>query len=528
MPLISSKWITHRFAGGWATDFGPTTYDPPNQNDMFMVPFLRDARNTVYEFDGGIHKAPGTALLNASALEGGAEVRGIFDYWRQGSADTSTQRRIIHVGTKIKYDQADGTFVDMFTGISATGIPHYATFDDLLIIGSSANADLPKSFDGSTAQNLAGSPPAFGFSCAHKNHMFAAGDFSHPSRVYYSVPLNPEDWTNTGSGFIDVDPSDGDMVTGIISHKDKLFVFKGPNKGSIHVVSGSAGSGADAWSRQPFISGLPVAWIHSIFRFGDDIGFITTNGSVHSLKATAAYGDFNQAWLSYPINKYMQESLNNSRARYFKTATDPNRGYVWIGITPSGQSTNTRYLIMDYRFMSQNEPYPRWSYWDNRAFASMHLVRDRQRPRLFAGGYDGLVYTLDQQARTDNGAAINMRVETPSMTYGEEWLMKNLGDVGVSVNAFSDNVISMEWTLDGVYTYSSTVTQGNTGSTFDNALFDTAVFGGNAFLPRFYGIENGGDFRSISFTFYDYANNVDLELHGFMAKITPCGESTEN
>jgi hypothetical protein len=440
-------------------------------------------------------------------------------------ADSPNQRRVIHVGTTIKYDQADGVFLDLFTGQSSSSIPQYSVFDDLLIIGSSNNADVPKSWDTSTAQNLAGSPPAFSFSVPHKNHQFAAGVFANPSRLYFSVPLNPEDWTNTGSGSIDIDPSDGDMITGIISHKDKLFVFKGPNRGSIHVITGSAT--AD-WSRQPFVSGLPVAWIHSIFRFGDDIGFITTNGSVHSLKATAAYGDFNQVWLSYPINKYMQESLNNNRARYFTSVTDPNRGYVWIGVTPSGQSTNSRHLIMDYRFLSQNETYPRWSYWDSRAFASVHLVRDLQRPRLMAGGYDGKVYKLDQATRSDSGTAINMNVETPSMTYGEEWLLKNLADIGISVNAYSNDDVHVTWTLDGILAQNSTVTQGNTGSTFDNGLFDTAVFGGNAFLPRFFGIENGGDFRSISFTFSDTSNNADLELHGFMAKVSPCGESTEN
>ncbi len=523
--LQSSKWITLRFDGGWATDFGPTTYGAPAQDGQYQIPFLRDARNIVYEFDGGIHKAPGTAVLNSGTLESGAPVRGIYDYWRQGTADSPSQRRVIHVGTKVKYDQGDGTFSDLFTGQSSSSIPQYSTFDDMLIIGSSVNADIPLSFDGSTAQALAGSPPAFGFSVNHKNHQFAAGNFANPSRLYYSVPLNPEDWTNTGSGAIDIDPSDGDMITGIISHKDKLFVFKGPNKGSIHVISGASTSD---WTREPFVTGLPVAWIHSIFRFGDDIGFITTNGSVHSLKATAAYGDFNQAWLSYPINKYMQETLNNTRARYFTTATDPNRGYVWIGITPSGQATNTRYLIMDYRFLSQNEPYPRWSYWDNRAFASIHLVRDLQRPRLMAGGYDGKVYKLDQTTRTDNGSAINMNAETPSMTFGEEWLMKNLAELGVSVNAFSDDTINITWTRDGIAASSATKSQGNTGSTFDNGLFDTAVFGGNTFLPRFFGIENGGDFRSISFTLSDTANNVDLEIHGIMAKVTPCGESIED
>lgn len=525
MPLISSKWITHRFGGGWATDFGPTVYNSPDQNGAMNIPFLRDAKNVVFEFDGGVHKAPGTDNLNSTVLESGVPVRGMYDYWRQGTSDSPQQRRVIHVGTKMKYDQADGTFLDAITGLSADSIPQYSTFDDLLIVGSSIPADLPRSFDGTTAQLLAGSPPNFSFSVTHKNHQFAAGVFSNPSRLYYSVPLNPEDWTNTGSGAIDIDPNDGDMITGIISHKDNLWVFKGPNTGSIHRISGASTSD---WAKEPFIKGLPLPWIHGIFRLGDDIGFLTTNGSVHSLKATAAYGDFNQAWLSYPINKYLQEGLNNSRARFFCAATDPNRGYVWIGVTPSGQTTNTRYLIMDYRFMSQNEPYPRWSYWDSRAFASIALVRDVQRPRLMAGGYDGFAYKLDQTARTDNGAAINFKVETPSMTYGDEWLLKNLAEAGVSLNAFSNASFTLTWTLDGSLQQSITQTQGATGGLFDVGVFDTAVFGGQAFVPRFFGIENGGDFRSISYTFTETANDSDIEIHSLMTKITPCGESTEN
>jgi hypothetical protein len=201
---------------------------------------------------------------------------------------------------------------------------------------------------------------------------------------------------------------------------------------------------------------------------------------------------------------------------------------VWIGITPSGQTTNTRYLIMDYRFLSQQETYPRWSYWDARAFACIALVRDTARPRLMAGGYDGFVYKLDQSSRTNNGSAINMSVQTPSLTYGEEWLLKNLDNVGVSLNALNDNSVTLTWIRDGMSDASATVTQGATGGLFDDGLFDDAVFGGQAFVPRFFGIENGGDFRAIAYKFSDSLNDSDLEIHSFMAKITPCGESVEN
>jgi hypothetical protein len=201
---------------------------------------------------------------------------------------------------------------------------------------------------------------------------------------------------------------------------------------------------------------------------------------------------------------------------------------VWIGVTLSGQTTNTRYLIMDYRFMSQQESYPRWSWWDSRAFACIALIRDVQRPRLMAGGYDGFVYKMDQTTRTDSGSAINMSVQTAALTYGEEWLLKNLADVGISLNALNNNLVNLSWIRDGVSSDVFTVTQGASGDLFDVGLFDTAVFGGEAFLPRFFGLENGGDFRSIAYRFTESANNSDLEIHSFMAKISPCGESTEN
>jgi hypothetical protein len=121
-----------------------------------------------------------------------------------------------------------------------------------------------------------------------------------------------------------------------------------------------------------------------------------------------------------------------------------------------------------------------------------------------------------------------MRAQTPSLTYGEEWLLKNLAGAGVSLNALNNNPVTFTWLLDGVTSQSTTVTQGAIGGTFDVGVFDTAVFGGQAFVPRFFGIENGGDFRAISYTFSDTANDSDLEIHSFMTKVAPCGESEEN
>jgi len=740
MPLTSSRWITHQFSGGWATDFGPSFYGSFGEDNKLNIPFLTEARNVIFEFDGGLHKVPGCNTLNSAAIVdhyanmpgasgdylstpdsatidvtgdlelrvnvnmtdwtpagsqaliakwstaaatrsfrffvqatgelvfnwlesdgtsrtatstaatgyadgvlrwvrvlldvvdgvnstvkfytstggttwtqlgdtitntfntsiqattailevgstesgtltrligkvyraqmwsglsgatvladmyagdaatsaskwiaittgeewtvngaasilGQADVMGVYDYWRQGAIGAPSQRRIVHSGSTIQNDDGAGTFSSLFTGLEVGVVPNYATFDDLLIISSSSTTDVPRSWDQTTAQNLAGTPPRFSFSVSHKNYLWAAGDWANPSRLYYSATSDPEDWTSASSGSIDIDPNDGDMIIGIVSWKDRLMVFKGPNKMSIHMISGSSEA---TWARTTFTTGISAAWQSAIFRFGDDVGFVSPYMTVHSLKASADYGDFNQTYLSHPISNYLRDNVNHGRHRFIQAVVDPNRGQVWIAFTPSGQLKNTRTLIMDYRFMlMRNEAFPRWSYWDARPFASLALVRDNNTStlRIMAGGYDGFVYRLSQESRSNNGTAINMLASTPALTYGDEWLIKNLVDVGVSIQAQNDNAITLNWVRDGNTSQTSTVTQGSTGGVFDTALFNTAVFGGAAYVPRFYGLENGGDFRGIQFQFQDNANSSDLEIHSFMAKITPCGESQEN
>ena len=65
----SQVFVQHRFGGGYATDFGPNANVVPDRAGQVTLPFLVNAENCIYEFDGGPHKAPGTSKLNSSAHE---------------------------------------------------------------------------------------------------------------------------------------------------------------------------------------------------------------------------------------------------------------------------------------------------------------------------------------------------------------------------------------------------------------------------------------------------------------------------
>ncbi len=536
MAQNKTQWIQHQLAGGWATDWGPIAHTAPDQNGIVKVPWLNTARNLVYELDGGVHKMPGTQPVNGNnnELEDFAEVMGIYDYWRQGVSASPTQRRVIHVGTKIKADTADGDFQDIATDFVDGAIPHYETFDDLLIIASDAVANVPKSWDQTTFQSLAGSPPRFSFSCSHKNRMWAAGDFTNPSRLYYSVNLNPEDWIGTGSGSIDITPSDGDMITGIYSFKDQLWIFKGPHKGSIHRLSGSS---ASDFTLAPFTKGVGANWQHGIFPLPNDLGFVSPRGTIHSLVAVQEYGDYQRSALSFPINRHLQKNLNHSRQRYWRTATDIDEGYTLIAITPSGQTRNTQLLHMDFRFQTLGEQFPRWALWDTFGAAALAPVIDIGNRLNIWVGERGYVYRTECEDRTHNqgfgASGINFQAQTPFMDYGSEQVMKTIYTVGINISPKNQNSIVFRWLRDGQAAQEAFVTQGGSDPlgvwTDPQFTLDTSVLGGTRYLPRYIELEEGGEFRAIQYTIETAGGaGNDLELHGLTCAIAGSGVSTEN
>lgn len=523
MPQVQTQFINHTFGGGWATDFGPTYYGAPDGNAM-RLPWLNDAINCVYEFDGGPRKAPGTNKLNSSVIEASKTVMGIYDYWRLGTSTTPAQRRLVHVNDKIYHDGGTGNFASLVSGLEVGAVPHYSTFNDLAIIASNSSTDVPTSWDQSTFQNLAGGPPRFSFSVKHQGKQWASGNWLVPYRLYYSVTGNPEDWTSTGSGSIDIDPGDGDRIVGIASHKNDLWVFKGPNKLSIHRITGTTPS---TFARTTFIEGLSAANQQCIFRFGDDLGFVSPRGTVHSLTATNAYGDYNQSYMNYPIMSWCRDNMNQSRSTYWKAVSDPLRGLTLITFPLSGYTNNNRCLMLDWRFMAQGEPYPRWALWDFGAFASLGYVIDtNNRPRIFAGGYDGYVYRLDQSTRTHNSTSINYTVRTPYLTYGSEYRTKCISDAAVGHYPRSSSTVTFGWTCDSNTEQTTTFSQSG-GTVLGTFLLGTDVLGGSRFTQRFIQ-ELNGEFRSIQYRINENADNSDFEMHNIGAALTPTGYSTEN
>lgn len=520
-----SQTIRHFFSGGWSTDFGPSTDVQINEGQV-LIPFLLNAENCFYGLDGGPEKIGGTSKVNSSAVASGAAVRGIYDYWKQGTGGTPARRRILHAGTVIMADNDDGTYANIFTGLENDVIPSYSTFDDLLIISSNSNSDVPKSWDQSTAQDLAGTPPNFAFSTTHHGRQWAAGDAANPSTVYYTAAFDPEDWIGAGSGSIQIDPNDGDAITGLASHKNDLWVFKGPYKGSIHRITGSTPS---TFGLVPFVTGLGAAYHNSIFKFSDDMGFVSQFGTVHSLKATSAFGDFGEASLSRPIHKWFTEHLNYNRLKNIWAVDDSQNGRVLFTISIDANSTNNAVLSMDYRFNPV-----RWSYLPAYIAESMALFDDVNGiDRILLGGVDGFVRRSNIVDKSlDNSTAISMRVTTPFLNYGAPMIMKTISQASVGIAPKGNYTGTFGWSRDDRSQQTQTFSQGGgdvlAPATANEFTLGTSTLGGNRFVDRFMELEEGGEFRSISYEVSNTGINEDLEVHSISATIKGGAVSTEN
>jgi len=496
-----------------------------------VIPFLVDAENVLFELDGGPHKIGGASKLNSSAVAGGAAITGIYDYWKEGTAGAPVRKRVLNAGTVCMNDNNDGTFVNLFTGLVSGAIPNYSTFNDLLIIANDSGVDVPKSWDQVTAQNLAGSPPTFAFSVMHKNRQWAAGVQSNPSRLYYSINVDPTNWTGAGSGSIDIDISDGDQITGLASHMDSLWVFKGPNKGSIHRITGSSPTGSDAFSRLTFVRGLGASWQNAIFPFSDDLGFVSQYGSVHSLSASQAFGNFEEAALSRPINiGWIRTHLNYNRLRNIWAVTDPLREVVYFTASWDASTTNNTVLAMDFRRAPEVIA---WSKINAYSMASLGLFVDTAGlRRVMGGGNDGFVRQLNIVDRSiDTTVGIGFKVTTPTVNYGNPLLIKTLerGSVGIAPKGNYNGTFG--WMRDGNAQQTQTFSQSGADvlgpASVNQFTLGTSALGGSTFVDRYMEFETGGEFRGIQYQVTDSVNYQDLELHSITTAITGGAESTE-
>jgi hypothetical protein len=500
------------------------------------------ADNVIFELSGAVRKVGGDARINSVAITGAPTVTGMFDFWLGGSAATFTQKFVVMTSdSKIYKDDMDGTYDDI-TGaatITANAIPVFCQARDLLLIFDNKNDTPLKWSQSGNVATLGGSPPAGRGATFHVNRVFTWGANANPSTLTYGSSTSVEDYTGPDTGGIDIDPSDGDRIVGSVSHKNRLFVFKGPNKGSIHVISGTAPTGSDAFSRQILTRGIALHSHNSIINVADDIWFMSDQG-IHSLAATQEFGDFRGAYLSRYLDSYFRDTL-----------TRTNLGQVWgcnysskscaLWVIPTVSSTtNNATLGISYRKINEGKLQPfTWS--RSGASTAIRIHPTSLQKEVVFGNTAGFTLRQDQTARTiTSNTAYNFHLTTPWVMTGEvdsqghpkpynpasleRMAMRSIstGNHDVTVTITSD------MNGDGTYAFNqgANFTSGS-AAIFDQTVFDTQVFDGtpNTQDAQFAFNSIAGEARAIKLDINQGGLNQDAYLLEICVEKTPTAYS---
>ena len=301
------------------------------------------------------------------------------------------------------------------------------------------------------------------------NQLHIAGVSATPNRLRSSDIGDPETYTGGNSSSLDVNPNDGDYISGLGTIKDELIVFKTQRIWAMTGFGTSALTLADLNER---ITGFGTLSHRSIVNIGNDLlylGFLGDKPHIRSLQRTREGVVVDGGVVSADI----ENSLNGANKAALSMVAGVFDGRnARFAFPHGGSSINNRVYVYDtiikgwVRHTGINA-----SVWDSFAISNT--------PQIYFGESDsaGKVYRMDTTT-SDNGAAINFSLT--SRRYGGEqperkkkWkyikiAAKETGNFNVTIDASRDG-----FGFDNL----GTLNLSGTGSIFDMIVLDTSRLG---------------------------------------------------
>ncbi len=495
MGRRSKSQVLSDFTGGMNSDSSPTSLELNEAIDLNNVILLPKS---------GFKKTNGNSTYNSSAMDSGAAVHGSGFYRNVSAVEVMMQI----CGTKIFKSEFDGTMDDITGAVTISSgqdnIWTYNQMNDLgIFVGGNRSADVPLKWSGSgNAAALGGTPPVGQWCTSANNRLFIANTIAAPSRIYWSILGNPEDWSGAGSGSQDVALNDGDNLVGAcLLSTDHLLLFKQNSTHDLIVRT----SPFPLFPLFPKIGAISSRAILNV----DGVCFFVT--AEPRMKATdgAQLVDFPDTFDS------VWESLNKSRLQYIQGIYDKKRSLV-MWFCSYGDSTSNDFCIA---WDLKRKAWLKFSKGHN--FNTAAMMQDRT---FYGGGYAGKVYKLDDSTTanyaSEGGIAIDSYWRSGWMDMGEMINMKNIPYVDLNFSTQSSGTFDFSYGYDFDSDRNSfTVNMRGAGGLFDQAIFDQDVFGGATDKTKLNFLKGNGKF----FQFFIRNNNLgeDFQFNriAFPAKI---------
>jgi len=355
----------------------------------------------------------GTSTVNVDSVVVGdgreSVVTHLFDFPRPGTARRTVHRLVAVAHERVVVDPGNHVFSDpVLDNLDSppNTLFSFAAFNGRLLIARTGMKDLFR-WDVSdvTATRLTGSPPQGSLLRVHQNRVWVSGDEANPSRLYWSGLLNDEVWTaeSTGtfvdSGYLDVDPDDGGIVTAIgLSFHNTLPIYKTTG------VFLLRGDDFDTFTLFPVVKFTLGGVSHqAIVNVLNDQYFVSGFG-VHSLLTTQKFGDLETALLSNDIRERWNEEVNPDLLPY-AWALNNERFDRYELLLPAGVGTLGRFpnriYCLHYGLSDELHPVGRWSSKTLSGGSYITFVDEDGTQHGILGSLDGFANRQDERFHHD-------------------------------------------------------------------------------------------------------------------------------
>jgi len=431
---------------------------------------------------GRIAKRRGIAV-NQAELAGGNPVSTLYQYKKSSGTDL-----LMAAANNDVYSVSAGTWTSKYTGAMAGANVEFATFEDTLIMVGAT--ETTRKWDGVAASfsALLGTPPANAkYIAVYKGRVWIANHGGGKSRINYCVEGNAEDWTTAGqAGFYDIDPDDGDEITGLIAADNALYIFK---RRTVYMLIGWNPTNFEV---RPVKRNYGCAEHRSLVNMGPFVIYLSDYG-LHSLST-------DKQGLLHPALEFDLRGLTKTGTQ----ATRYNDLYI-LAYDSDANGRNDSAYVLDTLTGA-------WTRWTNINARSWCLKLDNT---LLSGGADNKTI-VRQHDTTDNdeGVAIEMKWRSKKFGWGDISAMKTLHEYFVYAKPIAGKTLTVRVRVDGVQVGSdknvSLTARQRSGTDEDIKLIGESV-------------PSGSHGRFVEIEFYNNETSAPIEIYEFQlhADVSP-------
>jgi hypothetical protein len=375
---------------GLNTNKNSTDIEDNQAQDLLNVIFTKE-----------LEKRGGYTALNSTEISGSSGIYMVAPYYYNNGAT----RKLMYIShtTCGEINAGTGAITAIKTGLTTNLRTRSITFHDLFIYTN--GTDAVQKIDEATPGDLAGSPPVSKYIALHKNYVFLAGNSTYPSRLYWCDLDMPETWT--GTNFLDINPDDGSVITGLQRTLDTLVIGKDYNTYVLYGDVPEYTEGLELWRIKEASTETGSASQGSMERYGKTVIYLSRGSGFQMFGGDVTSDETSVDTLtSYLMSRDITPTVSGLNESRLSQAEAIIFDYKYICAVPNASST-TNNLCLVYDFVAKG-----WTMWNIPANCWCKYRSSGVDYLYFGDPDDGYIYRYTPTTYSDNGTAINAYYQT--------------------------------------------------------------------------------------------------------------------